>query len=129
MVYAALVQVFIRFCLASVLVPYSHKQKSSLPTINGYLSNGLIEALIVQLLPDWTEANFPGLFLDESLVELLAQLNDLYFCGGSRQDSLHPKLAIISLLLFGRQYGRQNVLSMMSLRLSIFFVQVSGFGC
>lgn len=119
MVYAALVQIFVSFGLVSVLVSYSYKQKASLSTIDGYLPNGFIKALVVKFLSDWAKANFPGLFLKESFVKLLAQLDDLDLSGGSGQYSLHPELSIISLVLLGRQNGCQNVLSMMGIGLFI----------
>lgn len=69
---AAFVQVFIGFDLISVLVSNSDQKETSLPAVDGNLSDDFIETLVVQFLPDRTKANFPGLFWNQSLVQLFA---------------------------------------------------------
>lgn len=59
----ALIQSFISFDLASVLISHSHQKQPSLSTIYGNLPDNLIEALIIKLLSDRTDADLFRLFL------------------------------------------------------------------
>jgi len=59
---AAFVQVFIGFDLVSVLVSNSDQKETSLPAVDGDLSDDFVETLVVEFLSDRTKSDFPGLF-------------------------------------------------------------------
>ena len=101
MVDAALVQLFVGLGLIPILVTHSYQQKAPLSAIDSDLANHFVEALVVQLLPDWTEADFSGLALNKAFVELLAELDDFDFGGGGGEDSLYPELAVVGPVLLG----------------------------
>lgn len=101
MVDAALVQLFVRFGLVAVLVTHPDQQQASLSAIDSDLADDLVEALVVQLLPGWTQADFSGLALNEAFVELLAELDDFDFGGRGGEDSLYPELAVVGPVLLG----------------------------
>lgn len=114
-VYAALVKAFVCFYLVSVLVPDSDQKDTPLSAVDGDLSDQLIEALVIKLLSDWTKTNLSGLLLNESFVQLFAELNHFNLFGRGRKHSLYPELAIVSPVLLGREYFPQNILGMMQI--------------
>jgi hypothetical protein len=123
-VYAAFVQVLVGLCLVLVLVSHPHQQQSPLSTINRYLPDYLVETLLVKLLSHRAKSDLPGLLLDQSFVELFAELDDLYFGGWGGQYGLDPELAVVCLVLLRRQYLGENVLGMMGVGLFFVFVVV-----
>jgi hypothetical protein len=94
--------------------------------IDGYLTDGLVEALIKQLLSNGTKADLPGLSGNQSFLQLLMQLDDFDFCGRSGEDSLHPELPIISAVFLGGQYLSEDVFGVVLL---LFFLGLGVVGC
>ena len=58
-------------CYGSDLISDSDKEKSTLGTVDGDLSDQFIKALRVQLFSDGADTGLPGLSLLQSLIEFL----------------------------------------------------------
>lgn len=124
--YAALVKSLISVDLISIFVSDSDQQQASLSTIDRYLPDEFIKALLEQLLSDGTDANVPCLPLFQSLVQFNLQLN--HFCSGCRcrQHCLDPQLSIFHYEFLRRQYGSENVFSLVCLVVLLFFLLLFG---
>lgn len=88
-----------------------------MPAIDGDLPDDFIKTLIEQLLPNGAEPDLPRLLIDQSLLELLVQLDHFDFGGRRGEDGLNPQLPIIGAVLLGWQYLAEDVLGMVLLLL------------
>ena len=91
------------------LVPDPQHEEASLHTVDGGLSDELVEALGVELPPDLADPRLPGLSLLQLLVQLLLQVHHVQPGGGGRADRLPPQLALL-LPLPRRQDAVQDLL-------------------
>jgi hypothetical protein len=114
--------------LVAVFISDAGQQKTPLTAINGYLSDDFVETLIEEFLSYGTETDLAGLPVDESFIEFLVQLDDFYFGGGCGEDSLNPKLPIVSAMLLRGEYLSQNILSVMQFFVLFGLLVLTAFG-
>lgn len=128
MVDGTFVEVLIGLGLVAILVPDADEEESALATVDGNLADDFVEALIEELLPDGAESDFPGLAMEESLLELLVELDDFYLGGGGGEDCLDPELSVVGAVLLGRQDLPEYIFGMVGLVLFFALLAVAGFG-
>ena len=128
MINGTFVKVLIGFGLIAILVPNSHKQQTALATVYGNLADDFVETLIEELLPDGAESDFPSLAMEESLLELLVELNDFYLGGGGGENCLNPELSVVSTVFLRRQDLPEYIFGMVRLVFFFSLLIVAGLG-
>lgn len=128
MVDGALIQIFVCFYLISVLISDADEEEAALPAVYGDLADGLVEALIEELLAHRTQPDLPRLPVDQPLLQFLVQLDDFDLGGGGRQHGLHPQLPVVGAVLLGREDLAEDVLCVVLLLLLLGLGVLCGFG-
>lgn len=94
-----------------MLVSHPHQKQAPLRTVDGCLSDYLVECLAEEFFPDWADALGPGLPVLESLVEEFLELHDIVpGCIGMR-DVLHKPFLGFVLPLSGWYHAVEHIWS------------------
>merc|ERR1740133_937583 len=101
----------------------AHQQQPPLSAVDRHLPDQLVEALGIELLAHGADARLARLALQQTLVELLLQVDHVQASGWRARHVLHPELSVLGPLPW-REDGVEDVLCLRDLRLSLHWRQL-----